>query len=214
MVKTSEKIKNFCLLHSIHVLPPRRIILTPNSTSENFYFLERGFIRSFVTSVDGNELSISIFKNNSLLPLNPYFEGDETALCFYETLTESELRIIPKGVMGDFLRLNPDARSNASSLYIQNVNRVINKAKQLIYHDCSYRIISTLVSLAENLGDKRENTIDFNLNISHELIASFAGTTRETATRKLGELKSKGLIQTRYGRLKILNLNELNKIIM
>ena len=57
------------------------------------------------------------------------------------------------------------------------------------------KVASLLLSLARNFGIKKADGILLELNISRENMGSFAGLTRETVTRKLAELNSKGIIE-------------------
>ena len=188
-------------------------MLTPNLSNDKVFYLEDGYIRNFITTENGDELSIDIISGKTILPLISLIESDGTDFCFYETLTSVNLRVIPKIEMFKFLENNPEIKINLTSIYSKQLSKFLNKAKQLVYKDSTYRIITTLINLSETLGISKGTVVDFSLRIPHELIASFSGTTRETATRKLGELKTRGIIQTRYGRLKILKLNELQKLI-
>lgn len=211
MIKTSEKIKEYSKNFNQKKLTPKTIFLTPNSAPKSFYFLEKGYVRNFVTSHDGEELSINIFNDNSILPLISFFD-DMTPTCyFYESLGEVELRIIPKKEMFDFLKENFEARDNFSKICIYNINLLLNKTRELVHSDSHHRIITTLITLAENLGLPNQDEVD--LNLSHEMIASFAGTTRETVTRKLNELKGKGYISNNYNSLRILKVDELKSLL-
>lgn len=211
MIQTCQKIREFCQRYPQKEFSSKSIFLTPTTSPNNFYFLEEGYVRNFITSNDGEELSINVFSPDNLLPLITFYNGNIQACFFFETLTTSTLRIIPQKDMLEMLKTDFVARNNFSEMCVYNINLLLNRTKQLIYSDTNYRIISTLITLAESLGDPDES--EFNLNLSHELIASFAGTTRETVTRKLNELKEKGFIISNYNNLKILRIDELKSLL-
>ena len=66
---------------------------------------------------------------------------------------------------------------------------------RLIENSADVKVASLLLSLARNFGIKKADGILLELNISRENMGSFAGLTRETVTRKLAELNSKGIIE-------------------
>lgn len=211
MITTSQKIIEFSQDFNKKILQSKTIFLTPNSAPKSFYFLEKGIVRNFVTSNDGEELSINIFNDNTMLPLISFFDDMTPSCFFYESLNDVTLRVIPKDEMFNYLKSNFEARDNFSKICIYNINLLLSKTRQLIHSDSHYRIITTLITLAETLGISNQNEID--LNLSHEMIASFAGTTRETVTRKLNELKTKGFITSNYNSLRILKVSELKSLL-
>jgi len=63
-------------------------------------------------------------------------------------------------------------------------------------------------SLVENKRDQR----DFVIDITQESLADFLGFARETINRNLKILEKKGIISISRGRIKIKNMEELNKL--
>ena len=72
-----------------------------------------------------------------------------------------------------------------------------------------------MIELTEKYGSQSENGISLNIRLSHQEIASLIGSTRETVTVVLGQLKAQGLIDIARRRIMINDLqtmaNEVNE---
>ncbi len=51
-----------------------------------------------------------------------------------------------------------------------------------------------------------------NIRLTHEQLAELVGTTRETATKLLGELRVAGLVQLHRGGIVVLDLDRLHAV--
>jgi len=74
------------------------------------------------------------------------------------------------------------------------------------------RIARILLKLAATTGSSNENGIIIELPLTRQDIAEMAGTTVETAIRTMSRFRKKGLVQTKRGRVTILEPHELVKI--
>ena len=74
------------------------------------------------------------------------------------------------------------------------------------------RIARVLLKLASTTGSSNNSGVTIELPLSRQDIAQMTGTTSETAIRTMSKFRKKGLVQTRRGRVTILEPHQLVKI--
>jgi CRP/FNR family transcriptional regulator len=68
------------------------------------------------------------------------------------------------------------------------------RIEYLGYGRAEEKIISTLLFLARHFGEQKNNEVQIQYLFTHKDIASFAGVSRETASRELEKLLKRKLI--------------------
>jgi len=99
---------------------------------------------------------------------------------------------------------------------IEELGRRLREAQETIksmaVERVERRIARILLKLAATTGSSNEDGIVIELPLTRQDIAEMAGTTVETAIRTLSKFRKKGLIQTKRGRVIILEPHQLVRI--
>lgn len=80
-------------------------------------------------------------------------------------------------------------------------HRIEHRLKNLLFLSNRDRLVHLLLDLAEQFGSHADDGIRLRIKLSHQELASLIGSTRETVTVILGQLKAEGSIDS--GRRKI-----------
>ena len=99
----------------------------------------------------------------------------------------------------DFLAKNPEFSIRIMKFLGFKITALENKLQNLVFKDVKTRICELLSSLYEKVGDKQSGMI--RVPLTHQDIANLVGSTRETASVYLSELKKEGIID--YVRKKV-----------
>lgn len=83
--------------------------------------------------------------------------------------------------------------------------RIERRLKNLLFLSNRERLVHLLIDLAEQFGLHTDDGIQLRVKLSHQDMANLIGSTRETVTVTLGQLKSEGSVDG--GRRKILLTN-------
>jgi CRP/FNR family transcriptional regulator len=69
---------------------------------------------------------------------------------------------------------------------------------ELVFKPVKERVISVLKRLADKFGvcTKEPDFVKINIPLTHQILADMAGSSRETVSKIIGELKDKGLLKT------------------
>ncbi|NJN17506.1 MAG: Crp/Fnr family transcriptional regulator [Oscillochloris sp.] len=185
-------------------------IFHQGSDGDELYLIVDGQVRIYTISQLGQEISVKIFRDGdffgelSLLDGLPRSAGAE-AMSRTTTLTLKRatfLRIIrddPEIAVRVLSQLS--ARLRSSNIYIE----------YLASHSAPQRVVRSLLDMAEQHSTECSDHDRIDLLLTQDDLASLAGTTRETVNRVLSSLRERGLISVDRGRVRVLNLPQLER---
>lgn len=172
----------------------------------------QGRVKLMTTSQGGKTLILRIVKPGEILGLQSVVTGKPYDLTA-ETLQPSQLAFINRG---DFLRLIK-VHADACLHVAQQLSRECQFAYEVVRwiglcHSVSEKLARLLLQWS---GDAQatDGSIRLKISLTHEEIAQLIGTSRETVTRTLGELKKRGVLELTGSTLLILNRAELEALV-
>jgi CRP/FNR family transcriptional regulator/CRP/FNR family cyclic AMP-dependent transcriptional regulator len=183
--------------------PRNCMVILADDRGDAFFIIESGQAKVSVTAPDGREIILSV--------LNPGdFFGDISLLdgrprsANVTTLSESEMLVLRRP---DFLKAVESHPGIAVKLMVTLAGRLRHADRQtagLALLGIADRVCGVLTSLAEEEGDETDEGYVIARRPTHQVLASMAGTARETVTRVLGRLEEEGYIRTQGRKLVIL----------
>ncbi len=172
------------------------------------FYLKKGFVRQFITSENGSELTIHIFEPGSHFPMTWALNGIANSY-YYQTLTPSEVFIGPKEETLKFFRKDKEASFEFSKRLLAGLNGLSKRLEGIVFGNAYSRVISTLIYLAAHLGKRVKKGILINHNFTHQDLAFLTGITRERTSLEMEKLQKKGLIINHHHTIIIPNLSYL-----
>ena len=169
------------------------IILRPDNLNPGVNFVERGHIKVYSITDDGNEKLHLIFKERALFPLLWVFK-DISRDVYYEAMDEV---ILKKTAKEDFIKfINSDTGTLRELIdkILVTLDVYIDRIDELEYTKSYPRLVSSLLTFAKHFGKKTGKKILIDVPLTHKDIASSINMTRETASREMEILISKKLI--------------------
>ena len=179
------------------------LVILAEDQGDSFFIIRSGKVKVSVTGPDGREIILSLlgpgefFGELSLLDGHPR-SADVT------TIEPTELLMIRRS---DFVRVIQDYPVIPTHLMVTLASRLRKSDHQvagLALLGISERISSVLLQLAEEQGRETDEGIVLSKRPTHQVLASMAGTARETVTRVMKRLSDEGYIRTDGRRLIIL----------
>tara|TARA_A100001037_G_C15116219_1_gene621534 strand:- start:724 stop:1419 length:696 start_codon:yes stop_codon:yes gene_type:complete len=170
------------------------LVILAEEDGDSFFIIQSGKVKVSVTGPDGREIILSLlgqgefFGELSLLDGHPR-SADVT------TVERSELLVIRRA---DFVRVIQDYPVIPIHLMVTLAGRLRKSDRQvagLALLGISERISSVLLAIAEEQGQETEEGIVIAKRPTHQVLASMAGTARETVTRVMKRLADEGYIR-------------------
>ncbi len=187
-------------------------IISPNHQPDGVFYIDEGLVKAYdITKYNEDNLLI-VRKAKEIFPLIWGLTGQERRV-IYQTLAKS---ITWKISREDFLshlqknqKIMPPLLDMTIEMYRLHSERILN----LEYRTVRERIISFLFTMSKRFGYETAEGLKIDLPLRHQDIASSVNSSRETASREIGALTKKGLIEHNRSYILLKNTAELLKYI-
>jgi CRP-like cAMP-binding protein len=199
-------------MHAIVEAAPARtfaageLLCTPHRPVEALFLLKRGRIRVFRISADGRALTTAIvtpgtmFGEMALLGQRMY---DNYAEAFDEAFT----CVMDRADVHRLLLSDPRIAARIVEILGRRLVEMERRLSDTVFNSVPQRIAATLCTLATGAAtpDPGSLTGPRQVALTHEQIAALVGTSRETATKALGEFAAQGLLRLGRGKITIVD---------
>lgn len=184
---TDEKQRQI-MAHAEHkVLPKGTVLFHPGDQLDRLIIIRKGKLKLSDYDVEGREYIYDILVESAVLGEDLIF-SDQTIGTYGEALTELHICSLSREVLEDLLRQNSDFSLQMIRLLGKHLAANQATIRLLSIPDSKTRLEQYLVQRCENLG---HNMIE----LSRDTIASAINVSRETVSRKLGEIERDGNIE-------------------
>jgi len=186
------------------------VIIRPDDTPLNIYFVEEGYVRVYKITDWGDIKVQIIYKQGEIFPINWVFT-DTISNEFFEAMTNLVLYKVPKGEFLEFMKKNTEELLQVANRMMDVLTVSRERTDNLLFTDAYSRLISRLLHLARRFGNKTSGMITILAPLNQKDIAFSIGMTRETASRQLSKLERKRLITYKNHLIVVKNLEKLQE---
>jgi CRP/FNR family transcriptional regulator len=205
-----KNIESFFVSYPPMAYKKGEFILRAEDAPFGVYYLQSGYVRQYLLSPSGETFIVHIYKPGSFFPLT-WILNDTPNVYHFEAMTPVNVVRAPKEVFVEFLRTHPEALFYATQRLALGLSGFVSRVAQLVLDDAYTKTILLILYYAENFGEKTKEGIALKIPLTHREIASWIGTTRETASLQVETLVKKGLLSTRGRLLIVRDLTQLQK---
>ncbi len=186
------------------------VIYIENSYPRYLFCINSGKVKIKQMGVDGNEHIMHIAGEGELIGYREILCSDKytrTAVA----MEDSSVCLIPVDTFLSCVKENQKVAFKVFQLFSKELQDAEKKVIDITQRPVRERIAQCLLLLMESYGVESDGCT-LKIVIRRDELASIAGTTRETATRILFELKSKKIIGLPCKKIQIINYKELFKL--
>jgi len=194
----------------VKTVPAGTPIFHEGEAGEAVYFVSSGMVKISTAAVDGKEKIIHFMQAGQVFGEVVLFEsGPYPATA--TAVEDSAIGILRNRDLFLVLKENNDLAVSLLRLLSRRLRMAQSQLRDLALKDAFTRVGELVLQLAAQSGDLRPEGTHLPLSATREDLANLAGTTRETFTRMLGELKREGLIRVVRGGLLIPDIARLRE---
>ncbi len=206
-IKSKKNLEKFLEPYRTTKYKKDELISQPGEILTSIFLIKSGCARIYAICKNGQEVTIQIHKACSYFP--QFFVGPKTKSQFYaEAITPLEVWKIPKKEAVNFLVNNPEIIPEAMDFISHAFRELLLRIENLVSGNAYTKVVGVLLSLAGETN-ARKNQVALDLTLTHRIIASLTGLTRETVTLQILKLKKEGLVS---GKGRSLIINDLAKL--
>lgn len=189
----------------------RHVIFTPGDASDSLYLLKSGLVKISRVTEEGKELTLyflspgDVFGEASLIDRVPR----NTLAQAYE---DCVLQVIDRDSALKFMSGHPEFLLRVTQLIAERRRQLENKIDNLLFKSAHARLAGLFLELAKEFGVRDSRGIIINLKLTHREIANLIGSTRETVSFALLDLRKDELIQTDGKRVILLDIPRVEQL--
>lgn len=184
------------------------LLYTPHNPVEALFILKRGRVRVFRVSPDGKAVTTAIITPGTIFG-EMVLLGQHMHDNFAEALEDTVVCVMSRADVHRFLLSDARIATRIAEILGRRLAEMERRLSDSFLKSVPQRVAGTLVTLARQ--HRRSLTARGPVvGITHEQLAALAGTSRETATKVLGDFAERGLIRLNRGRITILDIDQIS----
>jgi len=188
-------------------------ILREHESPSGVYLLQKGVVREYLISEEGNELSTILRPEGTVFPLR-WAINNQPNIYNYQSMTNVELWRAPKDAFFELLEQNPAVLMWITKQLVNDVSTLVYRMQHIVFGNAQAKVASVVLTAAKRFGKKDEasDQLTVDIPLTHQQIADSAGVTRETASLEMKKLKEQGMITYKGRTIIVTNLEQLSKV--
>lgn len=208
-----EVMADFDALKFSSVYPKGALLFVEGQKARGIFVLCSGRVKLSTGSKEGKTLIVQIAEPGEVLGLSATVSGKP-----YETTAEildpSQVNFVGAQDFIRFLSRHGEACLRVAQHLSNNYLMTYEQVRALgLSTSAGEKLAKLILEWAEKHGTETTGGLRIKLLLTHEEIAQMIGTSRETVTRLLGDLKSKRIIQMKGSNLTIRDMTALEEMV-
>jgi CRP-like cAMP-binding protein len=174
-----------------------------------FYCIQSGIIKIYKTGIDGKEQIIRFAKRGDLIGFRSIM-SKETACTSAEVIEDTICCYIPGDTLIDLVKSNGNFSLELMQITCKELGEANSYITDIAQKTVRERLAEVLIHLKEEFGLDENQVLQ--INLTREELANIVGTATESVIRLLSEFKQDKLIELNGRKIKLLDLQKINKI--
>lgn len=191
---------------------PGQVVYIQGERSRTFYFLRRGRVKISIFRQDGSEKILAIQEENTFFGESAAFDG-QPYFATATVLEPSEIFQIDRDDLMKAIQETPSIAFMISCALIRKMRLLAFQLEDLSFLDAQKRVVHILLSLAKELGIKKEDGLHIQKRITHEDIGRLTGLSRVTVTNILNYLERMNILKKSRCRITLTNHERLTNLL-
>lgn len=187
----------------------RQRIYTEGNHPVRLYYVEKGKVKIFKSNEDGKELIIKIVNEGDFFGYNDLLQNS-VYKASADALEDCEIASIPRNEFEELIHSHPEVSRKFINLLASDVTEKEEQLLRIAYNSLRRKVADALLTVRKKYESNSEK---FNISLSRENLAAVAGTATESLIRTLTDFKAEKLIDIKDGKITILNVEKLERMV-
>ncbi len=182
-------------------------VFRASDADQNVYFLRQGRIKLYRLSEEGREIIMRFCVSGELFGLIDTVRGTRRVISA-QACSESEVYMMARDQFHEYLETHGRLAVFIMTMFSRRVHALGDMLTKFISSDVNARVVWIIKHLSDRHGVRFGDDVEISIPLTHQEIANMAGTTRQTVTTVLAELRRQDIvfpenhrIRVRYDRL-------------
>ncbi|WP_425539234.1 pyruvate formate-lyase-activating protein [Microaceticoccus formicicus] len=206
---TKDERTNISKLIEFRRMNRGELIFKSFDRADRLFMVCNGKIKIYENTLDGKEQIMYIYSEREFIGgLNLLRDTDY--IYNGECIEPGVIGVIRKEVFDTFLKDNPEVLLRILKMSFERIRLAEDMIRRLTTTSTDVKVAALLLKMIPEFGHPSGSSIILHLSMTREELGSLVGLTRETITRKLGELKDQGIIELESN--KTIIIHDANKL--
>lgn len=205
-----KKLESFFSGYNVVRYRKGEIILRPGEKPGYVGFIKSGYVRVYTLSENGQEVTMQFFKPILYFTAIYAMTGIENRF-YFEAITPVEMYAAPVNEMEDFFEKDPKMKEKVMNNILLSFIDLVEQMGTLLSGSAYNKVATMVFSLANRAAKNDENYENIDFGVTHKLIASLTGLTRETVTLQMLRLEREGLIINKNKKVIVVDQERLSQ---
>lgn len=199
---------------SFHVmLPVGSVLFAEGQVSRNVSTICQGRVKLTKTSRDGKTLLVKVSKPGDVLGLSAALNNSPYEVTA-QAIEPTQLKTFQRKDFLDFIKRDLEGSLHAAKSLNEEYRSALNDAcRMALSSSIAGRVVHLLFELAVESGVREDSCPEISMALKHEDLASMMGSSRESVTRTLNDLRRQGLISIKGTKITILRKEALELLL-
>lgn len=197
---SEEELTEISQLLTYQAVKKKQVLFHESDPCDVIYFITEGRIKVYKTTKDGREQIVNLLSEGDMFPLVGLYGGDVYPATA-EVVESGQIYSMNVSLFVKFLEENPTLSVKLLKELERKIKELQRRLTDVLSKDISEKIYNMLCSLAKTKGTPTEDGYVLEIELTHQEIADMVGTTRETASRTLSQLKKDEKIKMNQQRI-------------
>lgn len=171
----------------------KSFVFMQGDTLDRVFFIHSGKVKIQKTDVTGKEQIVSVLQAGEMFPHAGFFQKG-TFPAHAEILETAQLIVTPIADFEKILIQHPELCIKLFKVLGEKIVDLQNRLEEQILHDTYEQIIMLLLRLCKSNGIQMNDKYTLTTQFTNRELANMIGTSRETMSRTMNQLKRKKLI--------------------
>ncbi|MPZ27462.1 MAG: helix-turn-helix domain-containing protein [Micromonosporaceae bacterium] len=184
------------------------LLYSPHNQVEALFILRGGRVRIFRLSPDGRALTTAIISPGTIFG-EMVLLGQQMYDNYAEAIDQALVCVMNRADVHRFLLCDPRISARIAETLGKRLAAMEQRYTDAVFKSVPQRIAATLCTLSDRAQGAwrpgRAGGATVPVALTHEQIAALVGTSRETATKALGEFAEQGLVKLGRGKIFIID---------
>ena|SRR5271163_1929248 len=199
-----EAMKEFEALEHLSLYPANAILFIEKDTPRGVFVLLEGRVKLSISSSEGKKLILRFVNPGELLDVTATLSGNAYEITA-ETQHNCRVAFVRRDAFLSFLARHPEAYQSIAKELSQNYQTVCEKLRSVVLSSSVPERLARLLLEWDGIGQETERGTRVKLSMTHEEIGEYIGTSRESITRALSDLKHRKMVMLKGSTLMIPN---------
>ncbi len=205
----NETIKEMTGKSFFRIYKKEEILFIEGENNQNIYLICKGKAIVSKSTPEGEEKIIYILQKGDFI--NEMSIDDRSTSVTVSMIEDSKILCFLKKDVLKWMKEDFDFNMLILNSLSNKLRKSFRQIRNLGLKKTNARICSKLWKLCRDYGEKKENNIYIDLNLTHTQLASMVGTSRESINRFLKQLEREEIIKQKNQKIIILDFEKLER---